>query len=153
MPKRRVLVIGLDCLTPQLTFDQFLPHLPTFQQLMSKGMWGAMRSTDPPITVPAWASMTTGKDPGQLGIYGFNAQSKRVELISLHPGETIDSARQNSSFELLVRDTVEMSPTPPDEYLKLLREEIDPMGIVLGFGLALKPVALALIKHIRCQVR
>jgi hypothetical protein len=25
-----------------------------------------------------------------------------------------------------------MSPTPPDEYLKLLREEIDPTGIVLG---------------------
>jgi acyl CoA:acetate/3-ketoacid CoA transferase beta subunit len=68
----------------------------------------------------------------QLGIYGFNDQSKRVELISLHPGETIDSARQNSSFELLVRDKVEISPTPPEEYLKLLREEIDPTGIVLG---------------------
>jgi glutaconate CoA-transferase subunit B len=68
----------------------------------------------------------------QLGIYGFNAQSKRVELISLHPGETIDSAKENSSFELLVPAKVEMSPTPPDEYLKLLREEIDPTGIVLG---------------------
>jgi acyl CoA:acetate/3-ketoacid CoA transferase beta subunit len=68
----------------------------------------------------------------QLGIYGFNAQSKRVELISLHPGETIDSAKENSSFELLVPNKVGMSPTPPDEYLKLLREEIDPTGIVLG---------------------
>ncbi len=71
MPKRKVLIIGLDCLTPQLAFDQFLPFLPTFQQLMRKGLWGPLRSTDPPITVPAWASMTTGKDPGQLGIYGF----------------------------------------------------------------------------------
>jgi glutaconate CoA-transferase, subunit B len=68
----------------------------------------------------------------QLGIYGFNDQSKRVELISLHPGETIDSAKENSSFELLVRDKVEISPIPPEEYLKLLREEIDPTGIVLG---------------------
>ena len=68
----------------------------------------------------------------QLGIYGFNDQSKLVELISLHPGKTVDSARENSSFELLVRDKVEVSPTPPDEYLKLLREEIDPTGIVPG---------------------
>ena len=30
-----------------------------------------VRSTDPPITVPAWATITTGKDPGELGIYGF----------------------------------------------------------------------------------
>jgi predicted AlkP superfamily phosphohydrolase/phosphomutase len=25
----------------------------------------------PPITVPAWAVIMSGKDPGQLGYYGF----------------------------------------------------------------------------------
>jgi predicted AlkP superfamily phosphohydrolase/phosphomutase len=30
-----------------------------------------MRSTVPPITVPAWASMVSGRDPGELGLYGF----------------------------------------------------------------------------------
>ena len=30
-----------------------------------------MRSSDPPITIPAWMVMTTGKDAGRLGLYGF----------------------------------------------------------------------------------
>jgi acyl CoA:acetate/3-ketoacid CoA transferase beta subunit len=68
----------------------------------------------------------------QLGIYGFNAESKRVELISLHPGETLDSVKESSSFEILIPPTVAASPTPPPDYLRLLREEIDPTGIVLG---------------------
>jgi predicted AlkP superfamily phosphohydrolase/phosphomutase len=68
---RRVLVIGLDCATPDLVFDRFLPSLPTLAGLVARGQWGRLESTIPPITVPAWASMMTGKDPGVLGIYGF----------------------------------------------------------------------------------
>jgi predicted AlkP superfamily phosphohydrolase/phosphomutase len=30
-----------------------------------------MRSCVPPITVPAWSCMMSGRDPGELGIYGF----------------------------------------------------------------------------------
>jgi predicted AlkP superfamily phosphohydrolase/phosphomutase len=52
-------------------FHQFLPLLPNIRGLMERGVWGPMRSTDPPITVPAWTSMLTSKDPGQLGVYGF----------------------------------------------------------------------------------
>jgi glutaconate CoA-transferase, subunit B len=68
----------------------------------------------------------------QLGIYGFNEGSKRVELLSLHPGETVESIKENSSFEILVPGAFGTSPTPPSEYLKILREEIDPTGIVIG---------------------
>jgi acyl CoA:acetate/3-ketoacid CoA transferase beta subunit len=68
----------------------------------------------------------------QLAVYGFNSESKRVELMSLHPGETIESITKNSSFEILVPPAYGASPTPPPEYLKLLREEIDPTGVVLG---------------------
>jgi glutaconate CoA-transferase, subunit B len=68
----------------------------------------------------------------QLGIYGFHPESKRVQLISVHPGETVESVQANSSFEILLPANVETSPTPPPEYLKLLREEIDPTGVVLG---------------------
>jgi len=71
MNDKKVFVIGLDCLTPQLTFDRYLPDLPHLRSLMSRGWWGKLRSCDPPITVPAWNCMVTGKDPGQLGFYGF----------------------------------------------------------------------------------
>ncbi|MEO0248753.1 MAG: alkaline phosphatase family protein [candidate division WOR-3 bacterium] len=71
MNKRRVLLIGLDCATPQLVFDRFLDDLPHLRRLMSGGIYGPLESTIPPITCPAWMSMMTSKDPGELGIYGF----------------------------------------------------------------------------------
>ncbi len=67
----RLAVIGLDCATPQLVFDRFRQDLPNLGRLMDAGAWGLLESTHPPITVPAWASMMSGYDPGQLGIYGF----------------------------------------------------------------------------------
>ena len=67
----RVAVIGLDCATPQLLFDDLHAEVPTIAQLMERGMYGDLASITPPITVPAWACAMTGKTPGQLGIYGF----------------------------------------------------------------------------------
>jgi len=67
----RVAVIGLDCATPQLVFERFRQHVPNLSRLMDGGTWGPLQSCHPPITVPAWASMMSGYDPGQLGIYGF----------------------------------------------------------------------------------
>ncbi|MBN2041274.1 MAG: 3-oxoacid CoA-transferase [Spirochaetes bacterium] len=68
----------------------------------------------------------------QLGVYGFNEESKKVELVSLHDGQTIESIQENSSFEIIIPEKYGASPTPPPEYLKILREEIDPTGIVIG---------------------
>ncbi|HOZ47529.1 MAG TPA: alkaline phosphatase family protein [Candidatus Hydrogenedentes bacterium] len=68
---KRVLVIGLDCATPQFVFGPGRFDLFNLHQLASLGCWGPLRSCHPPITVPAWASMMSGKDPGSLGLYGF----------------------------------------------------------------------------------
>ncbi|HEY3324786.1 MAG TPA: alkaline phosphatase family protein [Planctomycetota bacterium] len=70
MPQK-VAVLGLDCADPKLVFEQFRPQLPVLSKLMDSGMWGRLRSTDPPITCPAWMVMVTGTSPGELGIYGF----------------------------------------------------------------------------------
>jgi predicted AlkP superfamily phosphohydrolase/phosphomutase len=67
----RALVIGLDCAAPQWVFDRWLPELPTIRSLTERGSWGILRSCDPPITVPAWSSMTSSRSPGALGFYGF----------------------------------------------------------------------------------
>ena len=69
--KKRVFVIGLDCATPQLVFDRFKDDLPNLRALMTNGVYGEIESTIPAITVPAWMSMMTSRDPGQLGFYGF----------------------------------------------------------------------------------
>lgn len=46
--------------------------MPNFQRLAQSGMHGPLRSCEPPITVPAWACMMTGHNPGMLGCYGFS---------------------------------------------------------------------------------
>jgi len=68
---RKCLVIGLDCATPQLVFDEWGAALPITHRLLSRGIHGRLESTVPPITCPAWMCMVSSKDPGQLGLYGF----------------------------------------------------------------------------------
>ncbi len=69
--EKKLLLLGLDCATPQLVFDAWLDDLPNIKELVNKGIHGKLRSTIPPITVPAWTAMMTSKDPGILGFYGF----------------------------------------------------------------------------------
>jgi predicted AlkP superfamily phosphohydrolase/phosphomutase len=66
----RVFVLALDGM-PVEVFERLRDFLPNIAEVVSRGSWGVMRAVDPPITVPAWASMFTGRDPGELGIYGF----------------------------------------------------------------------------------
>jgi predicted AlkP superfamily phosphohydrolase/phosphomutase len=67
----RLLVIGLDSVSPWVLFERFLPFMPRLRQLLARSRYGSLLSIDPPITVPAWAVMFTGCDPGTLGLYGF----------------------------------------------------------------------------------
>src|SRR3989449_9393931 len=67
----KLFIVGLDSATPALVFDRWRDQLPTLSRLIARGAHGRMLSTHPPITVPAWTSMTASRDPGELGIYGF----------------------------------------------------------------------------------
>ena len=67
---RKFLVIGLDSAPSEIVIDR-RSEFPVLSRLIEGGLHGKMRSSDPPITIPAWMVMTTGKDPGRLGLYGF----------------------------------------------------------------------------------
>jgi ATP sulfurylase len=95
--KKRVLIIGLDCAEPSLVFDKYRAELPNLQSLVSRGAWGEIESTTPPITVPAWMSALTSKDPGQLGIYGFRNRAD-------HSYEKMTIANARSIYEPAVWD-------------------------------------------------
>ncbi len=70
------MLIGLDCVPPALAFERYAHVMPNLSALRSRGAWGALRSTTPPITVPAWTSMISGRDPGELGLYGFRTRTR-----------------------------------------------------------------------------
>jgi predicted AlkP superfamily phosphohydrolase/phosphomutase len=45
---------------------------------MANGSYGRLESSIPAITVPAWSCMMSGRDPGELGIYGFRNRGDRT---------------------------------------------------------------------------
>lgn len=89
MTDKKVIVIGLD----GATWDLMRPWaekgiLPTFKKLMENGVYGNLESTIPPVTIPAWISFATGKNPGKLGCYDF--LMPRKSLNNLKPITTKD---------------------------------------------------------------
>jgi len=67
----------------------------------------------------------------QLGMYGFDEQSRQMKLLATHPGVTVEEIRDNSSFELIVPEDVGTTEPPPPEARRIMRE-IDPTGMVIG---------------------
>jgi acyl CoA:acetate/3-ketoacid CoA transferase beta subunit len=67
----------------------------------------------------------------QLGLYGFDEETKRLKLLAIHPGVTIEDVNENSSFEIIVPEKVETTEPPTQEELLLLHE-IDPAGMSIG---------------------
>lgn len=75
----RVLVVGLDGATWNLLRPWMKEgHLPTFRRLMDEGAYGVLESTIPPVSIPAWNSLVTGKNPGKLGIFSFMSKDLRT---------------------------------------------------------------------------
>lgn len=92
--EQKVLVIGLDCAEPALVFDQWRDELPHMRQLMEAGAWGRLTSCIPCITVPAWSSMTSSKDPGVLGFYGFrNRADYSYDNMTIATGSVVKEPR------------------------------------------------------------
>jgi predicted AlkP superfamily phosphohydrolase/phosphomutase len=67
----KVVVLGLDSVPPAFLFERYLPKMPHLREFLRRAQYGTLRTIDPPITVPAWAVMFSGVDPGTLGVYGF----------------------------------------------------------------------------------
>lgn len=68
----------------------------------------------------------------QLGVLGFDQSTRRMKLLAIHPGVTVEEVEENTAFELLIPDQIDTTKPPTEQELRLLREEIDPAGIVIG---------------------
>jgi glutaconate CoA-transferase subunit B len=67
---------------------------------------------------------------GQFDFQGGEPPEKpRLRLISYHPGVEITRIQARTGFDLEIAPNVHQTPTPTAEELRLLREEIDPLGI------------------------
>jgi glutaconate CoA-transferase subunit B len=66
-----------------------------------------------------------------LALMGFDEETCRMKLISVHPGVTVDQVIENTGFDLIIPDDVPTSIPPTDVELTRLKE-IDPDGIIIG---------------------
>jgi predicted AlkP superfamily phosphohydrolase/phosphomutase len=90
---RRVMLVGLDCVPPVLAFERYAAHMPNLSRLRGQGAFARLRSTTPPITVPAWAAMLSGRDPGELGLYGFRKRERGSYALTLADSRDVHAER------------------------------------------------------------
>ncbi len=68
----RVFLFGVDGLTFRIVHPLMERGLlPNFQRLRTSGVAGILKSTIPPLTPPAWMSISTGLSPAKHGVYDF----------------------------------------------------------------------------------
>jgi len=64
-----------------------------------------------------------------LGVLGYDDETKRMKLLSVNPGVTVEKVIENTGFELLFADNITQNEPPTDEELRILREKVDPDGL------------------------
>jgi glutaconate CoA-transferase, subunit B len=66
-----------------------------------------------------------------LGVFGFEAKSRRMQLLALHPGATLEQVRDNTGFDVLVSPDLTTTKPPTDQELSILRM-LDPNRQFIG---------------------
>jgi predicted AlkP superfamily phosphohydrolase/phosphomutase len=95
----KILIAGLDGATPELLLGD--EELPNLRRLMEAGCYGPLESVVPPLTVPAWMCLATGRDPGSLGVYGFRDRADRSYAAPLVASSR--SIREPALWDLVAR--------------------------------------------------
>ncbi len=96
--------------------------------------------TTPGYLTGAGAREAAGLPPGtgpyrvitDLAILGYHEQTRRMEVLSLHAGVTLEQVQANTGFELSVKEPLHTTEPPTHAELRILREEVDPHRYLLG---------------------
>ena len=67
-----------------------------------------------------------------LGVLGFDEASKRMQVETLNPGVTFAGIQEQTGFELLQAAQLGTTEPPGETELRILREDVDPFGYVIG---------------------
>jgi len=64
-----------------------------------------------------------------LGIFEVNKETRLLELVSSFPGVSLEQIRAETGFEIILAPSYRVAEQPTSAELKVLRTEIDPLGI------------------------
>ena len=65
-----------------------------------------------------------------LGVFDFETPDRRMRLASRHAGVGVDEVVEQTGFELAIPDDVPETRAPTDDELRLIREVLDPGGLI-----------------------
>lgn len=63
-------------------------------------------------------------------VMDFTPEEKRLRLIHVHPGHSVEEVCANTGFELVIPAEVPETPLPSARELAVLRERVDPDGVL-----------------------
>lgn len=67
---RKLVIIGLDGVSPWLIKELLAREkIPTIKKIIDRGFFTTLKSVTPPVSIPAWPSLVSGKNPGELGCF------------------------------------------------------------------------------------
>lgn len=114
----KVILLGIDgadwrLINPMLSEG----ILSTFGELIQHGFSGVLKSTIPPLSLPAWTSIFTGVNPGKHGLIDVIIRENNSFKISTSKYRMIDPIWCNLSRKNL-RSIIVNDPTtfPPDKF-------------------------------------
>ncbi len=84
------------------------------------------------LTTPGYLTGAGAREAAGLPPMGYHAQTRRMEVLSLHPGVTIEQVRANTGFELGFKEPLHTTEPPTVAELRVLRDEVDPHRYLLG---------------------
>jgi acyl CoA:acetate/3-ketoacid CoA transferase beta subunit len=62
-------------------------------------------------------------------VLGFHPETRRMVLVSVHPGVTHEDLRASTGFELEIPSDAPVTPEPTPEEVQLIRDELDPQRL------------------------
>lgn len=67
-----------------------------------------------------------------MAVMGFDDETKRMRIESIHQGYTLEQVLENCGFSLLRAEEIVKTPPPTGEELEILRNEVDPKRYIIG---------------------
>jgi glutaconate CoA-transferase subunit B len=67
-----------------------------------------------------------------MAVMGYDGQTKRMRVESIHQGFAFEDVQKNCGFPLLQAEKIVTTPVPTAEELRILRTEVDPKRYIIG---------------------
>ena len=67
-----------------------------------------------------------------MAVMGYDEETKRMRVESIHQGYTFDQVQENCGFPLLKAKEILTTPAPAKEELEILRTQVDPNRYIIG---------------------